>query len=361
MQVGQDLPITGKNFEVYSGIQFIDVNGTVVKSTKGSQVHTYANDYNEFFRLLQERSPGIMVENTENIPVFENDPQKVAEEFNKVGYDFGGKRKVTNTSPFTNRPYIKVSYVDTNDNKTSRIVVLNARKRVVSTAVEDYRKLKEAAKGLPRQDTPEFLMLISNWDGIQLYNQLETTEQELVRKFAKNKVGEGENTTETFTDAAFDLIAKLKTTKSDGKGGIEYSKLTTEERNTLLKNGKVLKNVGLMILDLISEKKINPKSSILKQEGYYNSKFWFEKGESGKMFLPKDFIKYFEIPFFLEPPMFILDLNNLEDTKQVDVKEPLVTSDEIELSVVSQEIDGEIKDTINLNILGEIVPINISE
>lgn len=359
LEVGEDLPISGKNFEVYSGIQFIDINGTIVKSTKDSQVHTHAESYSEFLEILQQRSPGIMVANTENIPVFQNDPKEVAEEFNKIGYDFGGKNKIVETSPFTNRPYIKVSYVDGSD-KTSRIVVLNARKRTLLTAIEEYSRLKNAAKGLPRQDTPEFLMLISNWDGIQLYNQLTQTEQKLVREFAKNRAKEGKNNEETPTDDAFNLIEKLKTIKSDGKGGIEYSKLTNEERNTLLKNGKVLKNVGLMILDLISENKIK-NDKLLKEVGYYNSKFWFEKGESGKMFLPKDYVKYFEVPFFLEPPMFIIDLNNLDQKKEVIIKEPIVSTNELELSVTQQEINGKTNNFIELNILNEVIPVNITE
>jgi len=360
LQVGQDIPLTNKNFEVYSGIQFIDINGTIVKSTKNSEVHTYAETYPEFLKLLQERSPGIMVQNTDEIPVFENDPKKVAKEFNKVGYNFGSKSKIKETLPFTNRPYIKVSYVDANNDTTSRIIILNARKRSILQAVEEYKNLKTINKGLPKQETSEFLMLISNWDGIQLYNKLESTEQEQVRKFAKNRAGKGSADIETFTDDAFDLIAKLKDSKSDGKGGIDYSKLTIEERNTLLKNGKVLKNVGLMILDLISENKIKKDRSdkntveFLQQEKYYNSKFWFEKGESGKMFLPKEFIKYFEIPFFLEPPMFIMDLNNLEKNKQEEIKEPIVSSEELELSIVEGDI-------INLDILGEVLPINVTE
>lgn len=358
----EEVPIT-LNMEPLTGIRIIYENGTSIKPEKNNIVIS-GNTVEEFRKELRTKVPGLLTTDLNLISVFWDNEEMIAESFNKVGYDLKNpKPGIKNTKPLRFRPFIKVSYVNPNDDKVSKIMMLNTKKRSLLEAKREYELIKQEWKTTNKSDKTnmdrivkeEFPALISRWDGILLFN-------EVLKFFNENKVKEMdlsdtvEGVTEQLRDKVDIIIDKIINVELDSaekadqmevfktldqmieilkEADYDMQKISKTDQKFLL--GKLpgqtrLSNLGLRLLDILSEDDINLFNP--NKEIYYNPIWKSTHTDNGTMIMNGKFIKYFQLNCFLEPPIF-------KTTIEVAVpQEPTVIEEEatIEEEIISESI-----------------------
>lgn len=349
--------------EPLTGIRIIYENGTSIKPEKNNIVIS-GNTVEEFRKELRTKVPGLLTTDLNLISVFWDNEEMIAESFNKVGYDLKNpKPGIKNTKPLRFRPFIKVSYVNPNDDKVSKIMMLNTKKRSLLEAKREYELIKQEWKTTNKSDKTnmdrivkeEFPALISRWDGILLFN-------EVLKFFNENKVKEMdlsdtvEGVTEQLRDKVDIIIDKIINVELDSaekadqmevfktldqmiemlkEADYDMQKISKTDQKFLL--GKLpgqtrLSNLGLRLLDILSEDDINLFNP--NKEIYYNPIWKSTHTDNGTMIMNGKFIKYFQLNCFLEPPIF-------KTTIEVAVpQEPTVIEEEatIEEEIISESI-----------------------
>lgn len=117
--------------------------------------------------------------------------------------------------------------------------------------------------------------------------------------------------------------------------------------------------MGLRLLEVLTEDEISELGD--NKIIYYNATFDPSNTESGERFMDKDFIKYFEVSSYLEPPMFMLDLNTIkkkiaevETTKELEIQEEKAQED-----FLGQNIILEPTTIVNITIGNKMEPFSL--
>jgi len=87
---------------------------------------------------LQKYNPGIKIKSLDKIGVFGNNIDFIKETIESFGGE-NNKIKFSNYESLKSRPYIIVSYANPNNNKASRLIILNPRSRGLTKAKEQYK------------------------------------------------------------------------------------------------------------------------------------------------------------------------------------------------------------------------------
>ena len=348
LEPGAELKVNAKP-HAYSGIKLIYKDGaTKLKKGEDSGIEITGDTVEEFLAALIKDNPGLQVSDMSKIRTFWKYPDKIKKTLESVGYSYKGKTlNIKTPSGFRFRPFITVSYVNTENKEVSRIITLSPRSRKIGIAKEEYVKRKmELAPILAARDVAKvkeytlenFPVLINPWAGIELLNYIihstnMNTNDKILNRLKKaeirlpySKIKPAKQ--EQFYNELNRVFEILKTKgKTDGK---LTSVLTQEEIFDIMGSSEkesILPNLGLRLLEILSKEEIE---SIADREIYYNPIFKPKGTEQGERLMDGSFIKYFKINSHIEPPTFIIDFNDLGEIEKV-VKE---TAEVIQLEEV---------------------------
>ncbi len=138
----EEVPVEA-DLSALTGIRIIYEDGTS-KKPKTNNIVISGNTLEEFKKDIQDKLPGVITSDLNNITVFADDIQYIEDQFKETGYDLGNpKNNLRNAKALRFRPFIKLSYIDPNNNEYSKIMVLNSKYRTLSEAKVEYEKVKQ--------------------------------------------------------------------------------------------------------------------------------------------------------------------------------------------------------------------------
>ena len=343
-----------------TGIRIIYEDGTSKKPTTNNIVIS-GNTLEEFKQDIQQKMPGVITSDLNNITVFGDDVQYIQDQFRQTGYDLGNaKGDIKGAKALRFRPFIRLSYIDPNNNEYSKIMVLNTKHRDLLEAKYEYERIKQEWKSsdkgnkvvIDRLLKTEFPALISRWDGLLLFC-------DVMKYFKNNNIKEldTEALDETITptlrdkyDIIWDKILNLELDSVEHErqkdvydtlenmlgileeAEFDIKRISPYDQRLLmgrLKGQTRLSNFGLRILDVLTEDEIKMFSP--DRQVYYNTLWESSHEEAPTMLMNGKFLKYFQINCFLEPPIFkaSLKLASTPDIKPTESPESSVEEKEI--------------------------------
>ena len=349
IEPNQELEINA-SLEPLTGIRVIYENGTS-KPDEKNNISISADTPQKFTLELHRKIPGLITTDLQTIRVFDDNTKHIEDEFNSTGYDLKNpKTPIKNTKNLRFRPFITVSYIDPNNKKVSKIMMLNTKKRSLLDAKLEYETIKEEYSKLAKADREgrnkytkgEFPALISKWDGLVLFNEIMTSFKNI--KEVDPNTGSLRDKTDIIIDKIMNI--ELDTSEKDTEYEVfdAFSKMLDilEKSDYNLKNvskdnqkfllGSIqgqtkLSNMGLRLLDVLSEEDIINFNK--DRQVYYNPMWKPTHTEKHEKVMDGKFIKYFELNCFLEPPIFKLNINLdiiKEDKKESISEQPSVPS-----------------------------------
>ena len=336
--------------EIYSGLRFIYDDGTN-KRPESNQISISGETPNDFIKNLKEKSPGIRISDVSKIKVFGADIDVIKKTLEKTGYDIplNKERKFKNLKLLRFRPYIKVSYIDPNNEKFSKIIVLNPKKRSLLEAYKEFEELQNEFINL--QDSSEkqtfakdnFPVLIDKWTGLKLFIAL-TKDKAKDSSYVKDLTSRIKTVDLKYTKLTKEEYGKLNDQwdrifeillNTNG----DISNLSEDDKKIVLgtiKGQTKTGNLGLRLLECLSLPEI---TSLGDYTVYYNTIFNPDRSEKGEQIMDGKFIKYFELNSYIEPPIFMLNLDKTNIVKPITQKVE-------ELTIVSEQEEKPISDPL---------------
>lgn len=343
-----------------TGIRIVYSDGTSNKPANNT-ISITGNTVTEFRKTLMEKFPGIMTTDLNTIKVFDDNEVNINNTFKNVGYNLGTPKKdLENSKALRFRPYIKVSYIDPNDNSVSKVMVLNAKSRDLSRAKIEYEETKnkfketnknnkEAVNKILQEDFP---VLINRFAGLKLFN-------DVIKHFQGTMEMDSKNNMRDKADIIIDKVLNVELSSVEKAEGFDVFKTFSDMLDILKKSNYDLKNIsnedlkfllgkipgqtrlgnfGLRLLDILSLEDIK---SLGDRTIYYNPIWKSAHNQAGEILMDGKFIKYFKLDAFLESPIFKINLTKSEVPFQSEPTEP--TPAEVIESNVNTNTLGDIK------------------
>lgn len=285
----EELPVN-VDLSPLTGVRIVYSDGTSKKPTNNT-ISITANDPVEFKKKLMEMFPGLLTTDLNTIEVFDDNVNKINETIKNTGYDLGvPKGDLKNPNALRFRPFIRVSYIDPNNEKVSKVMILNTRSRSLLEAKREYEETKQRFKETNKQDADavnkikqeDFPVLINRYAGIKLFN-------DVIKELSGNKeIDENTGTLRDKADIITDKVLKMELDSSEKGSGLDTFETfknmldILKKSNYDLKNvseqdmkellGKIkgqtrLSNIGLRLLDALTEADIEQLGD---KEVYYN-------------------------------------------------------------------------------------------
>jgi hypothetical protein len=319
------------NINPLTGIRTIFSTGTSKKG--GEAISISGETMPEFKKNLTEAMPGLLTTDLNTLQVFDDNEDNIKKEFAETGYNLDTEKPaLINAKNFRFRSFIKVSYINANDNSVSKLMVFQTKKRSLLDAKKEYDNIKkeyEENKGnkvlREQYRNVEFPALIAKWNGVVLLSD--------ILKFYENDKEFDPATNSTIPKSEFILNEILMMTISTGsqieqletfekmvdiikKSGYDPSNINNDDRKILLggiKGSTRISNLGLRVLDVLTEDEISEFSENYEAKNgqydvYYNPLWRSLHKDSHEKEMDSKFIKYLELNAYLEPPIFKTEL-----------------------------------------------------
>ena len=326
-----------------TGIRTIFGNGT--SKPGGDPISISGNTIDEFKNNLLEKIPGLITTDLSSIRVFGANTEKIKSTFQSVGYNLGIKKKdIENPKVFRFKPFIEVSYINPNDEKVSKILVLRTKNRSLLETKKEYDQLKSEYDNIDKRNKElvykytknEFPALISKYDGyvllcdlLKFYNDNNVKERDEESGILKNKSDILiDKLINIYLDSA-EKDVEFETFNAVGKtveilqnANFNMSAVSKDDKKFLMgsiQGETKLSNFGLRLLEILSEDDITSFNA--DRVMYYNPLHKSTHSENDENIMDGKFIKYFELNCFLEPPIFSLELKNNTDFKKEEKPE----------------------------------------
>jgi hypothetical protein len=229
---------------------------------------------------------------------------------------------------------MQVSYVDPSNDNVSRIIALNPKSRTLSKAAEEYKEMQTQFEGLTGKKAGKFAkenfpILINKWSGAKLYADL-FSKTDINAEDLKNRVKLAERAFTKVEKADYKEINEQLDTIFGvlEKWSSNFSEMTEDDKNIVLglvKGQTRVGNIGLRLLEVLNENEIEALESLeeYKNEGYkvfYNASYVPSNTEMEERKMDPSFIKYYELSSFLEPPVFMINLQELTSEQEEQIK-----------------------------------------
>ena len=343
LQPNQDVKINGE-LNPLTGIRTIYSDGTTVKKDN-NMVSISGENIHEFKENLLNLIPGLLISDLDKLMAFDHDEQHIKDELRDTGYKLTNeKSEVKNVKSFRFKPYMKVSYINPKDDSLSKLMVFQAKKRSILQAKDEYERIKEEFKNIEDNKVAaekyikgEFPALIAKWNGVLLLMDILDyyKDERFLHPQTNNMISKSDYILEELfllelskeeKENQFDVAsAFVKMQEIIKKSDYSVNNLSENDKNFLL--GKIkgetrLSNLGLRLFDTLSREDFEDFSDNKDNYQVYYNPIWTSTHSNDHMVaVDPAFIKYLEINVLLEPPIFTLKIDSLEEDSTEVVEE----------------------------------------